>query len=431
MDVTEEKLYEILENVDRLKFDRGVCEIRMLRTKQGTVSGYFDDYIELVNSIEPYMGINDVYITLNPVKPDLLARCSNRLGGYAKHTTADCDIARLKYILIDLDPIRPAGISATDKEKSEAFHLMKKIEKDLLTKGFPEPILADSGNGYHILFAIDLENNKDNVALLKGFLATLDFLYSNEKVEVDKTTYNPSRIVKLYGTTACKGDDTVDRPHRESSVIKFPEQMMQVTVEQIQEVIKEKPGPVKCNPAAQKRDSMAIKATEKTNVRDFIKKHDLDLAETKPYEDGEMFILSTCPWDPNHTDKSAFIIQFGSGAISAKCHHNSCSKENWPSLKEKVGEASGSTTLDADKNMSQADTLVKMAQGYDSYVDDFKEAYITPNINGKDSVMKIGSYNFKRHLRNIYYQENNGGVASEALKQAVETLKAQAMFSGE
>lgn len=69
-----------------------------------------------------------------------------------------------------------------------------------------EPIVADSGNGYHLLLPVKLENTKENAEVAKEFLAALDFLYSTEHVEVDRTTFNPSRIVKLHGTLACKGE---------------------------------------------------------------------------------------------------------------------------------------------------------------------------------------------------------------------------------
>lgn len=37
--------------------------------------------------------------------------------------------------------------------------------------------------------------------------------------------FNASRIVKLYGTRACKGQPTPERPHRDSRVIEAPEEL--------------------------------------------------------------------------------------------------------------------------------------------------------------------------------------------------------------
>ena len=41
-------------------------------------------------------------------------------------------------------------------------------------------------------------------------------------MEVDRKVFNASRIVKLYGTLARKGDSTPDRPHRRAAVLEVP-----------------------------------------------------------------------------------------------------------------------------------------------------------------------------------------------------------------
>ena len=43
-----------------------------------------------------------------------------------------------------------------------------------------------------------------------------------------------------------------------------------------------------------------------------------------------------CPWNPQHTNGSAFIIQQSSGAIGAGCHHNDCSGRGWHELRDVI-----------------------------------------------------------------------------------------------
>ena len=59
-----------------------------------------------------------VYVTLNPVNPALLARASNRLRTVGRNDalTSDADITKRRWLPIDLDPVRPSGISSTDQE---------------------------------------------------------------------------------------------------------------------------------------------------------------------------------------------------------------------------------------------------------------------------------------------------------------------------
>ena len=58
---------------------------------------------------------------------------------------------------------------------------------------------------------------------MKAVLEAIAFKFSDEAVEVDTTTCNAARIWKLYGTTARKGDDTEERPHRVSRLLKVPQ----------------------------------------------------------------------------------------------------------------------------------------------------------------------------------------------------------------
>ena len=80
-------------------------------------SGYFDyEHIpaaaDAIAKLRSYRG---AYVTINPVKTDLLARACNRIRGITREpTTADSDIAERRWLLIDCDPKRVSGVSSTD-----------------------------------------------------------------------------------------------------------------------------------------------------------------------------------------------------------------------------------------------------------------------------------------------------------------------------
>ncbi|MFV2046294.1 hypothetical protein ACEWK1_02855 [Metabacillus sp. YM-086] len=410
---------QLLTTLETLKKSNEVMEVRILKTDKGTISGYFDDYDTLVQSVQKYIGKHDIYITLNPVKKELLARCNNRLQIYAKTTSTDGDIERISYVLIDIDPVRASGISSSKNEKKAALDVMKGIRKDLMEEGFPEPIAADSGNGYHMLLPIDLDNTKENVDAIKAFLAALDFLYSTDKAQVDVTTYNPSRIVKFYGTKACKGDDTTDRPHRWSKIIKVPEPMNQTSIKQIKNVAAKKP---KVEATSKKT------AKGKTiDVDQFIQKHDLDLAYKAPYSgNATKYILATCPWNSDHTDNSAYIIQYDSGGIAAGCHHNSCSEENWKSLRELVQEDDVSTVGEEEK---QSDIIIKLAENFQYFKNDIEDPFVAIQMNGHWEVMEMKSQKFKLYLTKMYFEHTNSAPGSDAISQALKVLEMKEIFS--
>jgi hypothetical protein len=164
-----------------------------------------------------------VYVTLNPVEPVLIARAQNKVKRYPKATTSDADIARRRWLPLDFDPVRPADVSATDEEKKAALWRAREVRDYLVEQSWPGPVVGDSGNGAHLLYRVDLPNDRESLELVKGILEALALKFSDRTVEVDTTTCNAARIWKLYGTTARKGDDTGDRPHRRSRLLKVPE----------------------------------------------------------------------------------------------------------------------------------------------------------------------------------------------------------------
>ena len=90
-------------------------------------------------------------------------------------------------------------------------------------------MLADSGNGGHLLYRIDLP--AADGGLVGRVLRGLAFLFEDERVILDQTVANPARIWKLYGTVARKGDDLPERPHRLARLLEAPETLVPVPPE--------------------------------------------------------------------------------------------------------------------------------------------------------------------------------------------------------
>jgi len=191
-----------------------IYEVRILDTPQGTVSGYFDNEASLNAAVAPWDGkVKAIYVTMNPVNPDLFPRASNRLVKRSAVTTADPDILNREWLLIDLDVTRPKNTSSTEAEHQAALEKAITIQQWLTEQGWPEPIVCDSGNGTHLLYAIDLPNTAASTQTIKAILKGLAERFDDATVKVDTSVHNASRITKLYGTMACKGEHTPDRPH--------------------------------------------------------------------------------------------------------------------------------------------------------------------------------------------------------------------------
>jgi hypothetical protein len=189
-----------------------------------TVSGYFDDLDKLARAATGLTKAKGIYVTPNPLKPALLSRASNRLRAVDRQDplTADHDVLARRWLLIDCDPVRPAGISSTDEEHELALARMRAYHAWLREQDWPAGLEADSGNGGHLLCPVDLPNDEVSTQLLKRCLEALAHRFDDAHVTIDRTVYNAARIWKLYGTMARKGDNTVERPHRLSRLREVP-----------------------------------------------------------------------------------------------------------------------------------------------------------------------------------------------------------------
>jgi hypothetical protein len=209
-----------IERVLNLLCPNSVFEIRSLNTRKGTLSGYFNDVAKAAAIAARLSGeVPAIYVTLNSIDPSLLARSANRLTPFAKNTTADKDIIKRRWLPLDFDAIRPAGISSTDNEHRLAIDRAIEAGEWLTSLGFPPGILGDSGNGAHVLYPIDSANDKAATDLIEVTIKVIAQKFSDDKVKVDLSVHNPARIWKLYGTLVCKGDPVPDRPHRMARII--------------------------------------------------------------------------------------------------------------------------------------------------------------------------------------------------------------------
>lgn len=311
---------------------RHVTELRVLDAVTSadrwphTATGYFDDAGKLVAALDTIKSAKGFYIIPNAVKPALLARAANRLKKAGKgDSTGDNDIIARRWLLIDCDPQRPAGISSTDAEHEVAIKRAEAIRDALRHNyGWPEPIQADSGNGTHLLYRIDVSVNDDG--LLQHCLTALAAQFDDDDVKIDQTVFNPARIWKLYGTLACKGDNTPDRPHQMSRILCAPDPIQVVDHALLEALAAEAP-------AAPPREPQHVSKCRPFDIDSFIAQNGFDVDGPDPWQGGRRWVFRRSPMCEHH-DGAAFLIQHASGALVAKCHHNSC-MWGWHDLRTK------------------------------------------------------------------------------------------------
>lgn len=333
-----------------------VTELRIFDTRSPTWNkphieyGYFDDPEKLVDSAMRFdsMGGTGAYIIPNPVDPALMARAPNimRQAEAKGGSTTDANIVRRKYLLIDVDPIRPTGISSSDEQHSAALDTCVEVREWLEGMGFPELIYADSGNGGHLIGLIDVPT-EDN-GLIANCLAAIGARWNTPHLKIDTTTANPSRLFKFYGSVARKGYSIPSNPHRLSHIIHAPDTMEVVPLERLHALAAMAPAPAPKN-GAKKTAAPAHNNTGQgsysaatgvqgewaaTFLDKFFSRHDIDPGtpsqfQAKDGSKGRRWEFPVCPWNADHTNGSFVIIEFASGAPSAMCQHNGCKGKGW------------------------------------------------------------------------------------------------------
>jgi hypothetical protein len=240
MAVDETTKETLLRTAEALQIHPGsVYEVRVL--KDGGIEARMGsrDGKRLAEFAQQYSGRPglQVYMTINPSEPDPQGYVLDKVG------TSPCikggQVTRRCLLPIDVDPKRATAdqkVNATDAEKQKAREVTDAIHSYLMALGWPAPIACDSGNGWHLLYRIDLPNDDASKRLVNDVLEALAYQFDNADASVDTSLFDAGRIVKFYGTLAQKGTPTADRPARPSEILEVPTPPACVTREQLAQV---------------------------------------------------------------------------------------------------------------------------------------------------------------------------------------------------
>jgi hypothetical protein len=320
---TQADVAEIRRALDLLTAPGGVVEIRALkipgRGKPHMAAGYFTDLDKAAEAAttQDTRQAAGVYLVLNEVTPALFARSPNQITDHLDPTTSDGDIARRRWLPLDFDPTRPTGVSSSEDEHCAAEDAARTCAAWLSSQGWPAPILADSGNGAHLLYRIDLPNDDRSGNLVRDTIAAVAARFTGGGVDVDRKVFNAARIWKLYGTTARKGHDMPDRPHRLAALIEVPDSVEVLPVERLKALVAmvAKPEPSRNN------GNGAAQFDHRLDVPKWLGSRGVSFQlKDRPDKHGRaVFLLEQCPFDGNHgSGGETAIFQSGDGALTTR-----------------------------------------------------------------------------------------------------------------
>jgi len=318
---------KVRETLSILKPDGELFEVRIIGKRNGRkvlISGYFTDVDTCIKAFDTVDLRNvNVYITLNKLKDAVYSRNQRDKFIATDNTSSDSDIESYKWLFIDLDPVRPSGVSSSFTEFNKANDLAFEVANFMSSIGFMPPVIAISGNGTHLLYKVDFEATKDNAELVKSCLQVLADKFNTDSVKIDTANFNPARICKLHGTLAQKGANTEDRPHRMSMITDAGSNAAN-RKDLLEELASMKDD--------QKVVDIPLVSEEPFDLISFLSANNITYKE-KPGTDCTEYHLNECPFDGSHKNGDAKIFHYSNGAISFKCHHNSCSGRKWQDVR--------------------------------------------------------------------------------------------------
>lgn len=190
----------------------------------------FNDAGEIIGYLESVPDRpHHCYWTLNTLADDNQGRA-----------VEDGGISRREWLMIDFDPDRPSRTSSTDAEKESARERMMAVKSFLESNGFPDACVLDSGNGFHLYYKIDTPNDLETTSIVEAFLHTLSDKFSDQAVKIDTVVSNPSRISKIPGTWAVKGEPTAERPYRMSKIMHIPSSIELVDLSELRSIVEDR-----------------------------------------------------------------------------------------------------------------------------------------------------------------------------------------------
>jgi hypothetical protein len=303
-----------------------VKELRIL-TDQGMMSGFFNQRRTLVTTAKQMSECDEVravYWGLNDIDPSTLKFITNDVAR-RNYATRTANIAGRRWMLIDVDPVRPKGQNSNSAEKEEARKVAVAVQTFLRSLSWPEPVLVDSANGYHSIYPISLP--VEDSGAIRESLRILSWKFSSQGAVVDTAVHDACRIAKVPGTMGRKGPQSEERPWRQSALLSAPPISRRLNYVDLMGLSRYAPA------RPTKKVAVSTRISE-GRLKDFFAQYKslFNVTSWKPQSDGSVhYYLDVCPFNEftehsNHgARKTALIV--GDTAVGFKCFADQCDGE--------------------------------------------------------------------------------------------------------
>ncbi|MCU1247065.1 MAG: hypothetical protein JWQ49_94 [Edaphobacter sp.] len=331
-----EQITKIHSFLRRMFVPGDLIEIRGLKSRKGTLRMLTDDlYLAARSASAMEKEGADVYYCLNPVDRESKYAKTAKIndGDNNCRTAGNADTANRNAYLIDIDPDRPSGEAATKEQRAAALSTAQEVHTFLAERGWPDPIVLDSGNGIHMLYKGNRCSANDDA--LKFALKRLATLF-NGTCKIDAVVSNPARISRMPFCINKKAG-------RRASLVSIPNEFEEMLPYLVLRLAEEEPTYMSPFAGSSSRSSAPAKGSlviDEEGVLDLIDEFpdQLELDRDPSYSgDATYFALSACPFKgAPHVGQAVGMgkttIILRPNSIGFKCFSGACADHTFADL---------------------------------------------------------------------------------------------------
>lgn len=313
-------------------------------------SGFFNNIENVMVELSNVVSAKGIYYAINPVSKETVKyKYSGNINRLERgQATKTDDVESRGYVLIDIDSNREGDeskIPTTDEQHKHSQKVLYRVNEYLIKKGWKEPLVSSSGNGYHALYKVDMP--VEDTTTIKNLLKSLNEKFGDEKSKIDTVVHDLPRICRLPGTRNCKDLDTEEdeksefinhgRIHRMAFALSCPKVLEITDIDTIKKCITVKEE-IKKEKGKQSVNVVVNTEAQDSSVKeitDWLKENDVKFKT--PTDKGDFIVIGLyfCLLEDDHkaSYNSSFLIM-KSGAKTYKCQGERCNERKWEDFKE-------------------------------------------------------------------------------------------------
>jgi hypothetical protein len=326
---------EILKTLAVLHPDHDIVEVRTKWASGNTMVGRTRSHEAIAEWASFCGGEPSIFITINRLPAGMVESPLNgnawEVGGGVKNEY----VSAIRWLHVDVDALREdSHRPASDAEIQEATGRAKLVIQFLYSHGFPQAVIAFSGNGWHLLYRTSMENTPKSAWLVRSFTKIL-----HDHYKTDGQSHGASQVLRLYGAVNPKGG-------RQSKLEYVPEPLEEAKPDALEAMVASYGLVFKTRSKKQRQAS-------DDKVEQFLEHCDLD-AESEDYQGGTKWVMNECPLCGYEKPGVAVIGRRAEGNLWFHClHEPTCGDVGWKEFREQMEEEHGKFSFEEDSVQSK------------------------------------------------------------------------------